>query len=357
MPGLCPHGHEEVSDFLLHKSGHKGCLYHQLPGIRYSGELRKWVVTSPELIRQAMQDEALSVPDYDVSEMMERMNVDLHCLNELKNHFPLAFEGEAHKVLRERFARHVSTRTKTALDAFTAELDGRIATLAAMPDGRPFCLVQTLLQPSLRKAILALANIDGDLEIEVERLPQIFDSYLSLSRRRKINDLIRDMLSALPGDLSREERYFRIAIVALASNTTLATVGLNLAARLRAEPGVSLKRMSWGGDITATGLPLIEKHAVRDTVLGGQTIRKGQKVRLFIEAAGVSPEGQASFSELFFAVGPHKCVGMSFSRQLWIRFAASIAALDRTLRLIEVRDRGKDYVFNLPECIQVKFHV
>lgn len=357
LEGTCPHQHEQVSDFMLQKFSGKGGLYHQQPGIRYSGELRKWVVTSPDLIRQAMHDEALSVPDYDLSEVISRANADLHCLNELKNYFPLAKEGEPHMALRERFARHVSSRTRPALDIFTAKFDEHLGKLAALPDGEAFCLYLELLRPSVRKAVLSLADLDTDLEFDVESLPQLFDSYLSVSRRRKINDLVRDILSALPDGMSPDERYFRVAVVALASNTILSTLALNAVDRLRSEPGISLKDIAWGSDITITGLPLIEKHALKDTLLGGQTIRKGERVRLFIEAGGVSADGKPGYSELFFAVGPHKCVGMSFGRQIWSRFAASVRRLDRKLRLIEVRDRECDYVFNFPERIQVEFHV
>ena len=345
-----------MSDFLLQKHPRRGEIYHQPPGIRYSDELKKWVVTSPDLIRQAMYDDAFSVPTYDVTPIIEKLGVDLACLNELRRHFPLAVEGERHKLLREKFARHVAARSRPALDVFSAELGGRLAELADVPDGEPFCLQERLLKPTLRKTVLALADIDPKADFAVEELPLLFDSYLSASRRVKVNAIIRDALAMLPSDLPEEEKYFRIAVVALASNTTLASVSLNVIERLREQPGTPLGAIDWGSEFMRTGLPLVEKFALRDAMLGGQLIRKGEHIRLFIESDGVAPDGTHSYSDVFFAVGGHKCVGMSFSRQLWQRAATGLGAVNRKLRVLEVTEREKEYVFNLPERIRVEFH-
>ncbi|MCX7347264.1 MAG: hypothetical protein NTU78_16295, partial [Alphaproteobacteria bacterium] len=255
---------EPVSDFVLQKSARRGCIYHEGPGIRYSEELKKWVVTSPELIRQAMYDDAFSVHTYDVSPLIDKLGVDLHCLNELCKQFPLATEGERHRPLREKFARHVAAQTRGALDVLTAEVDTRLSILARKPDGAPFCLHEELLKPALRKTVLSLAGIDPTLDVPIEDMPQLFDCFLPVSRHVRINTLIRDILGRLPGELSLEDKYFRIAVVALASNTTLSSVSLTIADRLRAAEGTPLKDIDWGSDFVRTGLPLIEKWAVKD---------------------------------------------------------------------------------------------
>jgi hypothetical protein len=303
-----------------------------------------------------MYDDAFSVPSYDVTPMIEKLGVDLRSLNELRKYFPLAVEGERHKQLRERFARHVAARSRPALDVLSAELGGRLAELADLPDEEPFCLQERLLKPTLRKTVLTLADIDPDADFAVEELPLLFDSYLSANRRLKVNAIIRDALATLPFDLAEEEKYFRVAVVALASNTTLASVSHNILERIAAQPDTPLAAIDWGSEFTRTGLPLIEKFAVRDAMLGGQLIRKGEHVRLFIESEGVAPDGSHSYSDVFFAVGPHKCVGMNFSRQLWGRVASGLGAVNRKLRVLEVAEREKDYVFNLPERIRVEFH-
>lgn len=345
-----------MSDFLLQKNQRRGEIYHQPPGIRYSDELKKWVVTSPDLIRQAMYDDAFSVPTYDVTAVIEKLGVDLRSLNELRKYFPLAVEGERHKQLREKFARHVAARSRPALDVFSAEFGGRLAELADLPDEEPFCLQERLLKPTLRKTVLTLADINPDADFAVEELPLLFDSYLSASRRVKVNAIIRDALATLPSDLAEEEKYFRVAVVALASNTTLASVSHNILERIAAQPDTPLAAIDWGSEFTRTGLPLIEKFAVRDAMLGGQLIRKGEQLRLFIESEGVAPDGSHSYSDVFFAVGPHKCVGMNFSRQLWGRVASGFGAVNRKLRVLEVAEREKEYVFNFPERIRVEFH-
>jgi hypothetical protein len=80
----------------------------------------------------------------------------------------------------------------------------------------------------------------------------------------------------------------------------------------------------------------------------------GDRVRLFIEAAGFTAQGQCRYDDLFFAVGAHKCVGMNFSVKAWQAVADYLSSVDRIVKVVDVRERDGDYVFNLPERILVK---
>lgn len=344
-----------MSDFLLQKSPGRGGRYHEAPGIWYSEEMRRWAVTSPDLIREAMYNDALAVPNYDVSPMVRKLNVDLSITDEVRKCLPLAWEGERHRELREIFARYIAARTRPALDAASLELEAAGQRLAAEGAGTAFCLYRTFIRPAVRKAVSCLAEIDVPDDIDVELIPQMFDDTISMSRRKRIEAVLAQILAGSGDNLAQEEKHFRIAVLAVSANTLLGSVGLTIAERLQSSPGCAMDGIDWGRDLIRTSLTLVEKRALRDTVLGGVAIRAGDRLRLFVEAGGVSPETGFDYNDLFFAVGAHKCIGMSFSRQVWSRFASFLSTLPRSMRLIEVRERGMDHVFNFPETIMVTF--
>lgn len=156
--------------------------------------------------------------------------------------------------------------------------------------------------------------------------------------------------------LSYEERYLRAAVLTLSVNTVIGSIGLTIVEHVNASPGTKFSSIDWQEDLIRTGLPVIEKLANRDTSLSCTTIYKGQTLRLFIESAGVSTDGSLSFSDMFFAVGSHNCLGMSFSKQSWNLFRHFMSTIPRSMRIIEVKDRDNDFVFNFPSLIKVAFN-
>ena len=161
--------------------------------------------------------------------------------------------------------------------------------------------------------------------------------------------------SGLPQSWSNDQRYLSSAIIALSANTLLGSVSLTFLEALRTSPTRRLSDVEWGTDLIRTGLPLIEKKAMRDTVLGSVQLGKGSRVRLFIESEGVHPGNPYQYSDLFFAVGSHRCVGMNISRQVWARIAQFLSEIARPISVLEVAERTGDYVFNFPEKIWVRF--
>ncbi len=344
-----------MTDFLIQKTTDRGRLYHRAPGIRYSQELNRWLVTSPELIRQAMYDDAFAVPDYDLSAVTQKLGVDLGFLNELRAWFPLAAEGEAHRALREKFARHIAQQTPLALAELSAELASRRTYLDGVPAGETFCFYAEVLRPALMRAVCGLANTALPTHLPLDTIPQFFDDAISPRRRQRINALGQEIFDHLPQDWSSDQKYLSCAIIALSANTLLGSVSLTFLEALGASPSKVMSEVAWGSELMRTGLALIEKRTVRDTVLGGVPLPSGSRVRLFIESEGVLPGGGYAYSDLFFAVGSHRCVGMSVSRQAWARIAAFLATIDRPLSVLEVTERTGDYVFNYPDLIRVRF--
>lgn len=344
-----------MSDFLLQKQQNRADIYHRPPGIWYSDQLRRWMVTSPDLVRQAMYDSAFSVPSYDISSITERLKIDVEYLNRLREWFPLAVEGSKHRILREKFARHIAQFSKPALDALGPELESKREFLLTVPAREPFCLHSCVLRPTLMKVLVTLADLVVPIEWRIEDLPLLFDVRLPVRDRKELNQLVGDIIDIQKGSRSVDELYLRTAILTLSVNTLVGSVGWTIIESCHKAEDRTLHSVAWPTDLIRTGLPVVEKVAVVNATLGGQQIRQGQGLRLFVESEGVKPNGIYSFSDLFFAVGSHKCLGMNFSKHVWGKFRELLAHIDRPMRIIKVRERESDYVFNFPNFIEVQF--
>lgn len=345
------------SDYLLQKNPERARLYGEQGGIRWSTELKRWLISDPTLLREVMTNPNFVVHGYDVTPIMERLNIDLRHMSALRQHLPLAFEGEKHAALRRRMATEIAANTASALDVFDRKFAERLESLSTQAPGTRFCLVRDLFQPTLKWANLRLAGLEDDIDAEIEAVPQLFDDTISLKMRMKINAIIGQIFERLPGDMDDDARYLRTAILALNANTLLGSMTRSFATTIAAHAQTPLSRMPWPTEMPVTGLPLIEKKALNDAMLGGQAIKAGDRLRLFIEAAGYRNGGGPSYSELYFAVGPHQCPGKSFSRQIWKLTVKHVARIDRRLTLIDAAYRGRDHVFNLYERLEAAFDV
>jgi hypothetical protein len=62
------------------------------------------------------------------------------------------------------------------------------------------------------------------------------------------------------------------------------------------------------------------------------------------------------YSELYFAVGGHKCPGMNYSRRLWNILTRRMKTLQKRLRILAIEYRSNDSVFNILQKLEVELH-
>jgi cytochrome P450 len=340
-----------MSDFQLQISPEKLKIYRDGPGIWYSDEIRRWIVVSPSLIRQIMGNRALSVPSYIAGTLGSRLGHDFGQLDKIVGYLPLAFEGERHKVLRADFARAISRNTPSALAAFVRKLDERLD--ECLGRGK-FCLVSDVLAPVLRAMQGELIGIDIPDDVAIEDIPQMFDDVISGRRRLSIQETTVKLQQAsqLP---SLEETYFASAILSLSANTLMGSLARSCIAQLKAASKKQLCDIEWSEEFSHTALALVEKKAVMDVVIGDAEIKKGDRLRLILDAAGYEQGGdEPVYSDLYFAVGLHRCVGMSLSRQCWSLLTTRLSQERLVLKVLDVDHRQGDYVFIFPKRCDVE---
>jgi cytochrome P450 len=345
------------SDYTLQKSSEKANLYKYGDGITWSPELKRWLVTSPQFVRSVLLDANYRVPSYEVQPIMDRLGIDLEMQRKIREFLPLAWEGETHGKLRQQMLREISSHSPAALRLFEKVLEKRLSEF--MQPGVTCCLVGDIFKPAIRQAGLRLANFPMpalDDMPEIETIPQLFDDGISLRHRMRIDRLIRELADMYPDEYSEDEILTSIAIIAVGANTLLGSVTESFLADIRDSNFKPFNQTKWNARLRATGLPLIERIAIEDATLGTAKIGAGDRLRLFIESEAYSFENAPQYTNIYFAVGPHKCLGMAYSWQIWNAFIKQISSIELEYSLGEMSYRQHDYVFNIINKMEINFH-
>jgi hypothetical protein len=314
------------------------------------------MISEPHAIRQMLKDSNFAVHTYNFGEIAARLGITFKHQNLLRAHLPVAIEGEDHTNLRRKFDQAISTNTGRALSMFESYLATAISVLFETKTSSRFCVIRDLLKPSIRCANLAIAGIENCSVDALESLPLFFDRSLSLKRRRYVEQLIEDVYSSLPTAMPAEEKYFRIAMLALNMNTLLGSISESFLTVVKRNSGVNLKDMDWDPELPATALPMFERRALCNSKLCGNEIRAGDRAQLFVDVYGFEKDRGPKYSELYFAAGSHKCPGMNYSRKIWNILCSRIKTIDKRLRILAIEYRRNDRIFNMLEKLEVELH-
>ena len=241
----------EMKDFSLHKNPQRGHRYQSDGGIRWSDELKRWMISDPELMSQILRNPDFVVHEYRFDLALSRHGVDLPHLARMRDFLPLAVEGEQHAILRDRMIRDISLNTAAAIGSYETALAAALnETIVNSRDGRA-CLAQRCLSalPSegqhRHRRLGAICQIAID---EIERLvdlPLFFDDMISIKKRAQLEEIAAQVLQAMPADFDMDEKYLRLSMLTLAIDTLSASVMLSVKSILEREPGVALNQIRW----------------------------------------------------------------------------------------------------------------
>jgi len=345
---------DKCSDYSLHKKKDKNILYKNNNSLWWSQELNRWMCTNPDIIKLILNDANYAVHDYKIDGILERFNFELQHVSKLVAYFPIAKNGEAHKAIRKRSALAILKNSDAALEAFTTALDNNMKLLSANQSAD---VVKDILKPSLIKSLLVLSGIN-DLAsgISFDSLSQILDETMSLNKRIKINKIIAEILNALPEDMSEDDKYFRISLLALGSDSLIGTITESVAYILSKNHDKLCSDIVWDAEIPSTGVPVIERMSINDNLMGGVNVLSGQRVRLYLDSAGYQQSEFPSYAQIYFATGVHTCLGMPIGRKIWDIVKSRFEKLHKKLIINTMEYRTPDNVFNIYESIKVDIY-
>jgi hypothetical protein len=326
-------------------------------GFWWSADLNCWIVSEPTAIGKILRDRHFCVHSYKFSEVASRLGIGFPHHEALRNCLPLALEGEKHTSLRRRFSEEIAANSVRALEIFESELVAMMRLHFSAGKLSRFCVVKEVIRPSIKSANLAIAGLQECKVANLESLPLFFDESISLRGRQTIERLIGELYAKLPKTMSDDEKYFRIAMLALSVDTLFGSISESFLTVVRRNPEIALSGMDWDHDLPATALPMIERKALAETWLFGHWIKAGDRVRLFLDVEEFDRDTGSKYTELYFAAGPHRCPGINYSRKIWNIFVRHLRQIEVKLHIRALAYRSNDKIFTLLDMLEIESYV
>jgi len=326
-----------------------------LPPVEWVASLGCWCVFAAEDVAFVLRSQDFAVADFvELHRKLEKVGLDCSAAVKVLQHVATAHEGESHARIRRDSARLLNADI-AATKQHTAEATKEIVQRACRPNAS-VDLVQDVVQPvcdALFENILGAASVaSSGAGVSGS---QIFDLYLGLNRRVKINGEVSQILRrfALAEDDLKTSPEYAAALTVLGHDSIVGSLGCSLLRVLqKADAGKRLCELSFPAILPATGVPYIERFARHDCVLKGAAIQKGDRVRLYLD------DGSADGAEErpFFGKGRHSCLGEELSTWLWQTLTAELGRLPLAWTIETIERRKPDWVFVYYTSIRVRLH-
>ena len=338
----------------IHRTDNRLDFYKSNQELLWSSDCHKWICCNPQLIDLILRDNNFLVINIAPAAIMDRLKIDLNEICRIASYLPLSNNVEHHKVLRKRFALQISKKSTDDLAFFKKYLKKRLNELL-QSDG-PIDFYNELIEPLVSDTLKVLADVDYSNFDHIPKLHSFFDESASLQSRINLNNAIKDIVSSQQNKDYEDDIYFKIALLAAGNDSLVGTISSSLLSIFTRNQNVVLSSISWDENIPATGIPAVERFASEDTNKYGPNISKGQRVRMYLDAAGYSSSEHSQYSQLFFAAGSHLCPGMAFGNDIWKILRGELMDINKKVNIENVSFRRSDNVFNTYESITLSFY-
>lgn len=342
------------SDYSIHRLSDKTKIYKNDVKFWWSDELERWMCTDAKIIKEILGNPVFKVPSYSVQKIISKLPVNLEHNVKLVGYFPIAQDGEAHKLIRKRHALQIIKNSELALTNFELCLKSKFNELLESESTTD--VYKELLEPSFHEFLASLINIDSSLLSASDSISQVLDETLPLTIRLRLNKIIGDLVNSLPDDLTEDEKYFKVSVIALGSDSLIGTMTESIVYLLKLHNGKSLSEINWPDEPPVTGVPVIERVISGDLILNNISLHKNQRIRLYLDAAGYIYDEKPSYSQLYFGSGNHLCLGMPVAKEIWKIIKKVFQETDKKIFVEEISRRDFDNVFNIYNFIKVKMN-
>lgn len=341
------------SDYLLHKHINKHSIYSGNSNLWWSEELNRWMCSNPTIAKSILSNTNFTVHDYKIDSLLNKFDCELHHIARIAEFLPIAHDGERHTQLRKLFAVEMFKQSDKVLSIFSNDLENNMKLFYSHDQ---LDLVTDILRAPLRNALLRLCNIEGlNPSLDFDSISQLLDETLSLNKRVQINRIINEIISIFPDSMGDDEKYLRISMLALGTDALIGTITESIFTIL-SNNNTACSEINWNIDIPSTGVPVIERNCVKDCIIGDNKILSGQRIRIYLDAAGYNIDSGPSYSSLYFSAGPHTCLGMPIGKKIWHIVTRQFALLNKKIIIQNQKYRTPDCVFNIYENILVNVY-
>jgi cytochrome P450 len=322
------------------------------PALEWVPSLGCWCVFDAKAINVILKSTDFAAADFvELHRGLERrVGIDCSTLIRVLQHTPTANEGKRHAETRKELAQTIAKQlasTKELTAKVTQDLVAKVCVAGAQVD-----LVSELVQPICDATFSGLLGVTCPKPKTGPSGSQIFDFYLGLRRRRELNANATELmqhLCAQQENLSTTPDY-AIALSNLGHDSIVGSLGCSLLNVLLKGAGARLCDLSFPAAMPATGVPYIERFAVKDCVIEDAEVREGDRMRLYLDARTSGEERP------YFGKGRHSCLGEELSKWMWRTLTAELAKMPLAYTLEGVTRRKPDWVFTFYSSILVRFH-
>lgn len=297
----------------------------------------------------------LASPDFDVvrygdryGQLAERLGLDFDAIRFALDHIPLCLRGEDHAAQRARIGRIIAENRPALIAAMPAMLDQGLACLAEPGEHD---VMAHCIGPIVDGTISALCGSATGLTPDT-LVSRVFSQSLGIAKRQRMEAemaALRDrMVAAFPG-LAPQDLGARLALAILGHDALVGTLARSIHAHIDACAGGPLNARPFDKIPTHTGVPYIDREALTQATVGGQTHAPGDHLRCQI--GSLEAEGPAERMR-FFGAGAHVCLGKPLSLELLGGIRDRLARMTTRVTITDYRLR-KDDVFLLPETFTI----
>ncbi|HET7714667.1 MAG TPA: hypothetical protein VFK86_03490 [Bauldia sp.] len=347
-------GDSERSLLTIQHRPDRHVTYGELHPFAYDDTLQCWCVFDKGMIAAILQSDRFHVVPYaeHYREIEQRTGIDFGGIITALDSIPLANEGADHRRLRAEFAAVMGAAGRNAVKA-TEEY---VAALVRDAFAAGSTIDLTDLGAKIYNHVFSLwLGIDQGEIVDKSDFSQVFDRTRSLNRRKQLNQNLTRLIAAFTErhDLSTSPEI-AVAMNVVGRDAFVGSIVLSIWETLSRSPGARLSEIAFAESLPATGVPYVERLAQDDATLGGMTVRKGDRLRVFLDATARYVSGEEA--NLLFGKGRHLCLGKPMTLVVWRALVATAGTLSARFTPVEFRMREGDYVFSYPDRAVVRFH-
>jgi cytochrome P450 len=292
--------------------------------------------------------------DFDVVEfgprhaqIAARLGIDLSAVVRMIDFVPLAVRGDAHRTARNQAARVMGLGHVGAMAALPS-LTQRLADVLQTPGRHD--LMAEVVAPMTEALVSALVGVPLQSPPDA-MISRVFSETIGAAKRRRMNDEMLALLARVTAAFPDEEAAThgaRVSMAVLGRDATIGTIGMSLHNWLQGVQGV-IGDHPFPPHPTRTGVPVIARQALRDTVVAGCPVAKGTTIDCNMRSLET---GEGADHLRFFGAGAHMCLGRRLTLALFAELAKVVAGVTTRLAGVEMTLR-RDDIFAIPETIWV----
>jgi cytochrome P450 len=342
----------------FHRSAGRHATYLHGPNQpAFDAVTKAWIITEPQTCERllASPDTRPASYSHDFLMLEKRLGVDFSNVLLALMHVPMCLHDEQHRNARRRVAEHLAAHRCDLSNCIMKNLELHL---------RPFRhegeleIVSQILEPLILSVTEPLTDIPPAVAAGCRTVSTIFDKSIGPRKRQRIDAELGQMRAAiirkLGASAADDAIGLRLALSILGRDTLLGTLGESLYSVLHGNQGCRLNEIVYPEIPPETGVPYIERIAVKSLYEQQTQFNPGDRLRIYLQAFAYS--ASSVHHPKIFGVGSHLCLGKAMSLALWNGITSSLSAIPLYADVVSHDLRKDDFVFLCPSHLMVRLH-